>query len=46
MNWGRTIGLVMSALCVASAIGYAAVKDWRHTIYFVLAAGINLVTVW
>ena len=46
MNWGRAIGLLMSGMCILCAIGYAAAKDWRKAIYYLLVAGVNLVFVY
>ena len=38
--------LVAIATILASAIGYAAVKDWRRALYFFFAFAITVVVIW
>ncbi len=40
-NWGMRLAVTMIVLSVGASIGYAAARDWRHAIYWILAAGLT-----
>lgn len=41
-NWGRAIAFLMTVECLVASAAYGLQKDWRHCIYFFIAAAANI----
>jgi hypothetical protein len=46
MNWGTIIGWTGALQCIGAAIGYACVRDWRRSLYYIFAFGITVDIIW
>jgi len=46
INWGYVLGWAGAILSLATSIGYALQRDWRHALYFLFAFGIGVTIIW
>ena len=46
VNWGEVSAWAGAALCLASAIGYAAAHDLRRALYYLFAFAITVTVIW
>jgi hypothetical protein len=46
MNWGFIFATGQVLLACLATIGYVLVQDWKHAVYWILAAALTAVVTW